>query len=90
MTPVADVFRLSGRRVRAVFGSGLSFTLHALLTGEHRAHHGEMLGEATRLAEAGQLTPRLDPRRFDLGTAEQGYDAITDRSARGKVVVDIV
>ncbi|MFM0549541.1 zinc-dependent alcohol dehydrogenase family protein [Paraburkholderia sediminicola] len=65
------------------------FTLHALLTGENRAHHGKMLGEATRLAEAGQLTPRLDPRRFDLRSAEQGYDAITDRSARGKIVVDI-
>jgi NADPH2:quinone reductase len=65
------------------------FTLHALLTGEHRAHHGEMLGEATRLAEAGQLTPRLDPRRFDLRSAERAYDAITDRSARGKIVVDI-
>lgn len=65
------------------------FTLHALLTGENRAHHGEMLGEATRLAEAGQLTVRLDPRRFDLSSAEQAYDAITDRSARGKVVVDV-
>ncbi|MBB5466828.1 NADPH2:quinone reductase [Paraburkholderia sp. CI2] len=65
------------------------FTLHALLTGENRAHHGEMLGEATRLAEAGQLTPRLDPRRFDLRSAEQGYNAITDRSTRGKIVVDI-
>ncbi|PRX28156.1 NADPH2:quinone reductase [Paraburkholderia sp. BL18I3N2] len=65
------------------------FTLHALLSGENRAHHGEMLREATHLAEAGQLTPRLDPRRFDLRSAEQGYDAITERSARGKIVVDI-
>jgi len=65
------------------------FTLHALLSGENRAHHGEMLREATRLAEAGQLTPRLDPRRFDLRSAEQGYDAIAERSARGKIVVDI-
>src|ERR1700761_476692 len=57
------------------------FTLHALLSGENRAHHGELLGEATRLAEAGQLTPRVDPRRFDLRSAEQGYEALTDRSA---------
>jgi hypothetical protein len=35
------------------------------------------------------LTPRLDPRRFDLRSAEQGYDAIAERSARGKIVVDI-
>ena len=44
------------------------FTLLPLLTGEGRAHHGEILAEATRLAEAGQLTPSLDPRRFTLET----------------------
>jgi NADPH2:quinone reductase len=65
------------------------FTLHPLLTGQHRAHHGEMLVEATRLAEQGKLTPRLDPRRFDLASAERAYDAITERTARGKIVVDI-
>src|SRR5580704_10458097 len=41
------------------------FTLYPLLTGKHRAHHGEMLREATRLAENGLLMPVLDPRRFD-------------------------
>jgi NADPH2:quinone reductase len=65
------------------------FTLHPLLTGQHRAHHGEMLVEATRLAEQGKLTARLDPRRFDLASAERAYDAITERTARGKIVVDI-
>lgn len=65
------------------------FTLHPLLTGQHRAHHGEMLAEATRLAEQGKLTPYLDPRHFDLGSAERAYDAITERTARGKIVVEI-
>lgn len=65
------------------------FTLYPLLSGEHRAHHGEMLREATRLAEAGQLRPRLDPSRFDLASAEAAYDAITNGTARGKVVVDV-
>ena len=65
------------------------FTLHPLLTGKHRAHHGDMLTEATRLAEQGKLTPHLDPRRFDLASAEHAYDAITERTARGKIVVDI-
>jgi NADPH2:quinone reductase len=33
------------------------FSLHPLLTGKHRAHHGETMREATRLVEAGQLMP---------------------------------
>lgn len=45
--------------------------------------------EATRLAEAGKLMPNLDPRRFDLGSAELAYDAITNGAARGKIVVDV-
>jgi NADPH2:quinone reductase len=65
------------------------FTLYPLLTGKYRAHHGEMLREATLLAEAGQLAPRVDSRRFDLHMAELAYDAITSGSARGKIVVDV-
>jgi NADPH:quinone reductase len=65
------------------------FTLHPLLTGKHRAHHGEMLAQATRLVEQGKLTPHVDPRRFDLASAERAYDAITGRTARGKIVVEI-
>ncbi|SAL26518.1 zinc-containing alcohol dehydrogenase superfamily protein [Caballeronia arvi] len=65
------------------------FTLHPLLTGQHRAHHGEMLREATRLAEAGKITPRIDARRFDLHSAEQAYEALLDGTARGKIVVDV-
>ena len=65
------------------------FTLYPLLTGTHRAHHGDILREATRLAEAGKLVPVLDPRRFDLRSAEQAYEAITGGTARGKIVVDV-
>jgi NADPH:quinone reductase len=65
------------------------FTLLPLLTGEGRAHHGEIMREATRLAEAGQLRPRLDPRRFDLAGVADAHAAIEDRSAQGKIVVDI-
>jgi NADPH:quinone reductase-like Zn-dependent oxidoreductase len=65
------------------------FTLLPLLTGEGRAHHGEIMREATRLAEAGQLRPRLDPRRFTLSNVADAHAAIADRSAAGKIVVDI-
>ncbi len=73
---------------RAASYSGV-FTLLPLLTGEGRAHHGEILAEATRLAEAGQLAPLLDPRRFTLETVGEAYRAITEGAARGKLAVDI-
>lgn len=65
------------------------FTLYPLLTGQHRAHDGAMLREATWLVEAGKLMPNLDPRRFDLRSAESAYEAISTATARGKIVVDV-
>jgi NADPH:quinone reductase len=65
------------------------FTLYPLLTRQHRAHHGAMLRESTKLVEAGKLRPNLDARRFDLGSAAHAYDAMTSGTARGKIVVDI-
>lgn len=73
---------------RAATYSGV-FTLLPLLTGEGRTHHGEILREAASLAEAGQLRPRLDPRRFGLSDVGAAHAAIEDRSAQGKIVVDI-
>ena len=73
---------------RAATYSGV-FTLLPLLTGEGRAQHGEILREATRLAEAGQLVPKLDPRRFTLETIGEAYAALAGRSTDGKLVVDI-
>ena len=64
------------------------FTLYPLLTGVQRARHGQMLHEATRLAEAGELSPNIDPRRFNLRSAELAYDTM-NADARGKIVVDI-
>jgi NADPH:quinone reductase len=73
---------------RAATYSGV-FTLLPLLTGEGRTHHGEILRQATRLAEAGELVPTLDPRRFGLHTVDDAYRAITDGTARGKLVIEI-
>jgi len=73
---------------RAASYSGV-FTLLPLLTGEGRAHHGEILREATRLIEAGKIVPRLDPRRFSLETIEQAHAAIESETAAGKIVVDV-
>jgi NADPH:quinone reductase-like Zn-dependent oxidoreductase len=73
---------------RAASYSGV-FTLLPLLTGEGRAHHGEILEEARRLVEAGQLAVNVDPRRFTLDEVEDAHRAITERTAQGKIVVDV-
>ncbi|ODV07966.1 MAG: quinone oxidoreductase [Rhodanobacter sp. SCN 68-63] len=65
------------------------FTLRPLLTGQGRAHHGEILRELTALAEQGQLRTHLDPHRFTLAEAEQAYQLIESGKAAGKVVVDV-
>jgi NADPH2:quinone reductase len=73
---------------RAASYSGV-FTLLPMLSGEGRAHHGEILREATKLCEAGKIVPKLDRRHFTLDTIDQAYDAIRARNAAGKIVVDI-
>src|SRR6266850_5237150 len=73
---------------RAASYSGV-FTLLPMLTGEGRAHHGDILREATKLVAAGKIFPRLDPRHFTLSTTNAAYAAQSDRTAAGKIVVDI-
>jgi NADPH:quinone reductase len=73
---------------RAASYSGI-FTLLPLLTGEGKPHHGEILRQATRLAEAGKIMPRVDPRRFTLQTVGDAYLAMKAGQAAGKLVVDI-
>ena len=65
------------------------FTLLPLLTGEGRAHHGDILAQAMRLVEAGELVPLIDPRRFSLASVESAYNALGERDAQGKIIVDL-
>lgn len=74
---------------RAASYSGI-FTLLPLLTNQGRAHHGEILRNASRLVEAGRVRPHLDPRRYTLDSVGEAYEALTNRTARGRLVVDIV
>jgi NADPH:quinone reductase len=63
------------------------FTLLPLITGEGRAHHGEILKQAAALAEAGKLRPLLSEQRFsieDIATAH----ALVESGALGRVVVE--
>lgn len=82
------VHALAPLSFRAATYSGV-FTLLPLLTGEGRAHHGEILREATRMVEAGQVTPKVDPRRFSLETVLDAYALIKTRAADGKLVVGV-
>ena len=66
------------------------FTLLPLLTGVGREHHGEILREATRLADAGQLMPRIDNQTYTLETANDAHSAMaTSTTTSGKVVITI-
>jgi len=65
------------------------FTLLPLLTGKGREHHGEMMREATRLVEAGELVPLVDERRFTLETAMEAHALVESGKALGKVVVEV-
>jgi NADPH:quinone reductase-like Zn-dependent oxidoreductase len=60
-----------------------------MLTGKRREHHGEILRAATKLAEAGKLTPLLSQERFTLDTALQAHTAVGSGKTVGKVVVEL-
>ena len=64
------------------------FTLLPLLTGKGRAHHGEILREATLLADSGLLVPLLDARVFTLEETPEAHAAAAERAA-GKIVVSV-
>ncbi|MEV0460344.1 zinc-dependent alcohol dehydrogenase family protein [Catellatospora methionotrophica] len=65
------------------------FTLLPMLTGRGREHHGQILREVAALADAGELVPLLDPRRFTLDSVAEAHAAVAAGAATGKVVVDV-
>jgi NADPH:quinone reductase len=65
------------------------FTLLPMLTGKGRAHHGEILRAATKLAETGKLTPLLSEGRFTFETALQAHLAVASGKGPGKIVVEL-
>lgn len=65
------------------------FTLYPLISGEGRAHHGEILRQAAGLIESGAIRPLMDGKRYTLETVGEAYDAMENRRAEGRVVVEI-
>ncbi len=82
------VHKLAPLSFRAATYSGV-FTLMPMLTGKGRAHHGDILRAATKLAEAGKLKPLLSQERFNLETALQAHRAVESGKTLGKVVVEL-
>jgi NADPH:quinone reductase len=64
------------------------FTLLPLITGEGRAHHGEILRRAAALVEAGKLRPLLNQRHFSIDEIGAAH-ALVEAGALGKVVVEL-
>ena len=65
------------------------FTLLPMLTGRGRLHHGDILREATKLAETGKLKPLLSQERFTFETALEAHIAVETGKTVGKIVVEI-
>jgi len=63
------------------------FTLLPLITGEGRAHHGNILAAAAKLADEGKLKPLLAGKHFDGSTIGQAH-ALVISGSLGKVVVE--
>ncbi|OIV39600.1 zinc-dependent alcohol dehydrogenase family protein [Flavobacterium johnsoniae] len=66
------------------------FVLRPMIGNEGRKHHGDILKETTKLIEEGKLKPIIDPRKFTLDNAMEAHKAVSDGSAIGKIVVDII
>ncbi|MVM33025.1 zinc-binding dehydrogenase [Spirosoma sp. HMF4905] len=65
------------------------FTLYPLISGKGRAHQGAILKEATALVEAGKLSPFIDDKRYTFETIADAYTAMEQRTAKGKVIIDV-
>jgi len=73
---------------RAATYSGV-FTLLPLLSGKGRARHGQIMREAAGLVDAGKIRVLVDERRYTLDEAAAAHASMENRSARGKLVVDV-
>jgi NADPH2:quinone reductase len=64
------------------------FTLLPLITGEGRAHHGEILAHITALVETGKLMPLLNDHVISAADIDSAH-TLVESGAVGKVVVEL-
>ncbi len=67
------------------------FTLRPLLGDDRgeRAHQADVLNRVAALVDAGQLRPRVDPRRFGLEGVNEAHRVLANGEARGKLVISL-
>jgi NADPH2:quinone reductase len=63
------------------------FTLLPIITGEARAHHGQILTHAAALAGAGKLRPLLSNQHFSASEIGAAY-TLVEAGTTGKIVID--
>jgi NADPH:quinone reductase-like Zn-dependent oxidoreductase len=80
---------LSPGSLRCVTLSGV-FVLLSMLSGEGRAYHDDILREATKLVESGQLKPLLYSHTFRLADGQAAHELPESGKALTKIVIDIV
>jgi NADPH:quinone reductase len=66
------------------------FTLYPLISGQGRAHHGEILTAATALIDEGKIKPLVHGRTYDLAGIADAYRSSQQDKAKGKIVVSVV
>jgi NADPH2:quinone reductase len=64
------------------------FTLYPLISGEGRVHHGEILTQASALADAGKLRPLLYKQSLNIQDIGIAHDLVASGTL-GKVVVEL-
>jgi NADPH:quinone reductase-like Zn-dependent oxidoreductase len=80
--------KLAPLSFRAATYSGV-FTLLPLLTGEGRAHHGEIMKHAARLVMDGKLKVLVDSRQFTMTNIEEAHTLLQNGTRMGKIVINI-
>ena len=65
------------------------FMLIPMIYNQGREEHGRILGELSKIAEAGGLTAVLDEKRFELNQAGEAHARLASGQAMGKVVVEV-
>ena len=90
---VAATNTRSTHDLSAMHAKGLTLTvvfmLLPLITGEGKERFGEILSQASDLADHGKLRPLLAERRFKLDEIGQAHHYLESGQAVGKVVVEI-
>ncbi len=66
------------------------FVLLPMLSGQGRAHHGDILREAARLVEAGKVKPLIDAKRYNLAGAINAHNDLQAGRILAKAVIDLV